>query len=167
MTIQNCTFGFIDYFIAGSRQRVPCQFYRSSQDMLARLDAGGTAPVLTTVSPKMRAEVLGAFSTVLARYKAESDLVLTAENFWHKCETDGAGSLKFFQVVHHMRLFGTTVSEAIDASTALAHRLRASETNAARAIYEIFSADLARLGIAAVPHGHSTALRAATISSLT
>lgn len=149
MTIQNSTFGFIDYFIAGSRQRMPCQFFRSHKDMLARLDAGDIAPVLTAVAPQMHAEVLGDFPRVLARYKDESDRVLMAENFWHKCEVDGAGALKLFQVVHHMRLFGTTVSEAIDASIALSRRLRASETSAARAIYEIFAADLTRMGITA------------------
>lgn len=167
MTIQNSTFGFIDYFIDDARLRMPCQFFRSHKDMLARLDAGGVAPVLTAVAPQMHAEVLGAFPTVLARYKTESELVLTSENFWHKCEADGAGALKFFQVVHHMRLFGSTVSEAIDASISLAQRLRASETGAARAIYEIFSADLARMGIAAVPHGHYTmAPQPVTFSSL-
>lgn len=167
MTIQNSTFGFIDYFIADSRQRVPCQFFRAGKEMLARLDAGGATPVLTAVSSQMRAEVLGSFPTVLARYKAESSLVLTAENFWHECEVDGAGALKFFQVVHHMRLFGATVSQAIDASIALARKLRASESSAARAIYEIFSADLARMGVEAVPRAHSAmAPRAASFSSL-
>lgn len=166
MTIQNSTFGFIDYFIADARERMPCQFFRSNKDVLARLDAGGIAPVLTAVAPQMRAEVLGAFPAVLARYKAETDLVLTAEHFWHKCETDGASALKFFQVAHHMRLFGTTVSEAIDASIALGRRLRASESSAARAIYEIFAADLARTGIAATTSGHlAMAPQAATISS--
>lgn len=167
MTIQNSTFGFIDYFVADARLRMPCQFFRSHKDMLARLDAGGVAPVLTAVAPQMHAEVLGAFPTVLARYKTESELVLTAENFWHRCEADGAGALKFFQVVHHMRLFGTTVSEAIDASIALAQRLRASETRAARAIYELLSSDPVRMGIGAVPHGHhSIAPQAVTFPSL-
>lgn len=167
MTIQNSTFGFIDYFIADSRQRVPCQFFRAGIEMLARLDAGGATPVLTAVSPQMQAEVLGSFPTVLARYKAESSQVLTAENFWHECEVDGAAALKFFQVVHHMRLFGATVSQAIDASIALAGKLRASESSAARAIYEIFSADLARIGGDEVPRAHSAmAPRTASSSSL-
>ena len=167
MTIHNSTFGFIDYFIADSRQRVPCQFFCAGKEMLARLDAGGAAPVLTAVSPRMQPEVLGSFPTVLARYKAESDLVLTAENFWHECEAGGAGALKFFQVVHHMRLFGTTVSQAIDASTTHSRALRASESSAARAIYEVFFADLARLGINAPPGTHaSISPRAAACSSL-
>ena len=167
MTIQNSTFGFIDYFIADRRQRVPCQFFHAGKELLARLDAGGTAPVLTAVSPLMQAEVLGSFPTVLARYKAESGLVLTAENFWHEGEADGAGALKFFQVVHHMRLFGATVSQAIDATIAHARKLRASETSAARAIYDIFSSDLARLGIDALPGTHaSIAPQAAAYSSL-
>ena len=167
MTIQTSTFGFIDYFIADSKQRVPCQFFRSGTEMLARLDAGGATPVLTAVSPQMQAEVLGSFPTVLARYKAESSQVLAAENFWQECEVDGAGALKFFQVVHHMRLFGATVSQAIDASITLTRKLRASETSAARAIYEIFSADLARLGIEGAPSPHpAIAPRAASPSSL-
>jgi hypothetical protein len=167
MTIQNSTFGFIDYFIADSRQRVPCQFFRAGKEMLARLDAGDAAPVLTAVSPQMRAEVLGSFPTVLARYKAESGLVLTAENFWRECEAGGAGALKFFQVVHHMRLFGASVSQAIDATIEHARKLRASETSAARAIYDIFSADLARLGNDALPSTHALiAPRAAAYSSL-
>jgi len=167
MTIQNSTFGFIDYFIADSRQRVPCQFFLAGKEMVARLDAGGATPVLTAVSSQMRAEVLGSFPTVLERYKAESNEVLTAENFWHECEADGAGALKLFQVVHHMRLFGATVSQAIDASIALARKLRASETSAARAIYDIFSADLARLGIDAMPAAHpAIAPRASSFLSL-
>jgi len=154
MTIQNSTFGFIYYFIDATRQRVPCQFFPAGREMLARLDAGGAKPVLTAVSPQMQPEVLGSLPTVLARYKAESSQVLIAENFWRACEVDGAGSLKLFQVVHHMRLFGATVSQAIDASIALSRNLRASETSAARAIYDIFSADLARLGIDSVPGTH-------------
>lgn len=166
MTIHNSTFGFIDYFIVDYRQRVPCQFFLAGKEMLARLDAGGAAPVLTAVSPQMQAEVLGSFPTVLARYEVESGLVLTAENFWHECEADGGGALKFFQVVHYMRLFGATVSQAIDASIAHARRLRASETSAARAIYDIFAADLARLGIDGVAGSHAPiAPRAAAHSS--
>lgn len=166
MTIQNSTFGFIYYFIADTRHRVPCQFFLAGKEMLARLDAGGAKPVLTAVSPQMQPEVLGSFPTVLARYKTESNQVLTAENFWHECEVEGAGALKLFQVVHHMRLFGATVSQAIDASIALTRKLRASETSAARAIYDIFSADLVRLGIAVPAAHHAIAPQASSFLSL-
>lgn len=166
MTIQNSTFGFINYFVDDSRQRIACQFFRAGKGMLARLDSGGASPVLTTVAAPMQAEVLGAFSAVLERYKAESGVVLTAENFWHECEAGGGSALKFFQVVHHMRLFGATVSQAIDASIDLGQKLRASESAAARAIYEVFSSDLPRIGITAAPRAHAAAARAATLSSL-
>jgi hypothetical protein len=166
MTIQNSTFGFIDYFIADSRQRVPCQFFRSGKEMLARLDGGGAAPVLTSVSLQMHAEVLGSFPTVLTRYKAESSQVLAAQNFWHECEAGGAGALKLFQVVHHMRLFGATVSQAIDASIALAQKLRASEASAARAIYDVFCRGPALPQIdAARAVGVATVLQDAALSS--
>lgn len=154
MTINNSTFGFIFYFIADKRQRVPCQFFLVSGELLARLDAGGAKPVLTAVSRQMHPKVLGSFSAILDHYKTESGQVLAAENFWRECEDDGAGALKLFQVVHHMRLFGASVSQGIDASIALRRTLRASETCAARAIYEIFSADLLRMGIDIVPGAH-------------
>lgn len=145
MTFQNSTFGFIDYFLEGGRQRIPCQFLSMGNEMMARLDPGGSQPILTAISTSMRAEVLGSFPAVLERYKPESDMVLGAENFWHECETDGGGALKFFQVVHHMRLFGTTVSQGLDAAIHFSRRLRASETEASREIYEIFAADIERL----------------------
>jgi len=167
MTIQNSTFGFIYYFIADKRQRVPCQFFLAGGELLARLDAGGAKPVLTAVSRQMHPEVLGSFSAILDHYKTESGQVLAAENFWRECEDDGAGALKLFQVVHHMRLFGASVSQGIDASIALRRTLRASETCAARAIYEIFSADLLRMGIDIVPGAHpAIAPRAASLASL-
>jgi len=167
MTFQNSTFGFIDYFFDNARQRIPCQFLRVGQEMMARLDPSGARPILTAISTPMRAEVLGSFGSVLERYKPESNLVLGAENFWDACQTDGGGALKFFQVVHHMRLCGATVSQGIDAAINFGRRLRASETTAAREIYEIFSADLQRLGVEGVPREPGpAAARFATLSSL-
>lgn len=147
MTIQNSTFGFIDYVVDGSRQRVACQFFSIGKDMMARLDPSGVRPILTAISTSMRAEVLGAFPEVLERYKAECARVVSAENFWHECQAGGGGALKLFQVVHHMRLSGATVSEGIDASVNFSKRLRASENKAARSIYEIFCAEIGRFGI--------------------
>lgn len=151
MTIENSTFGFIDYFIDGARQRIACQFFRLGDEMMARLDPTGARPILTAIAAPMRAEVLGAFPAVLDRYKAECERVLGAETFWQECQTNGGSALKFFQVVHHMRLYGSTVSEGLDASNSFNRRLRASETAAARAIYDIFAADLERLGLEGMP----------------
>jgi len=166
MTIQNSTFGFIDYFVDDSRQRIACQLFPAGKGLLARLDAGGASPVLTTVAAPMQAEVLGAFSAVLERYKTESAVVLAAESFWIECEAGGGSALRFFQVVHHMRLFGATVSQALDASIELGQKLRASECAAARAIYEIFVADLPRIRTTAAPRARAPAARAATLPSL-
>ena len=147
MTNQNSTFGFIDYFVEGTRQRIACQFFRMGKDMMARLDPSGSHPILTAVAAPMRAEVLGDFPAVLERYKTESSVVLAAENFWHECQTDGGCALRFFQVVHHMRLNGSTVSQGLDATIGFSQRLRTSESNAARKVYEMFCAELGRFGI--------------------
>lgn len=163
MTIQNSTFGFIDYFIAGTRQRIACQFFRLGNDMVARLDPSGTNPMLTAIAPPMRAEVLGAFPSVLERYTPESGLVLSAENFWDQCETEGGDALKFFQVVHHMRLCGATVSEGIDAAINLGQRLRASESNAVRAIHELFASDIGQPGLEGVPQQQPTSACVASL----
>lgn len=134
--------------------------------MLARLDSGGTSPVLTTVAAPMQAEVLGAFSAVLERYKTESGVVLTAADFWHECEAGGGSALKFFRVVHHMRLFGATLSQAVDASNELGRRIRASESAAATAIHAVFSDDPSRIGNITAPHSYAAITRTATPSSL-
>jgi len=167
MTLQNSTFGFIDYFIAGGCERIPCQFLSFGKEMLARLDPGRVRPIVTAISTPMRPEVLGSFSSVLERYKAESSLVLGAENFWHACQADGGGALKLFQVVHHMRLCGATVSQGLDVAIDFSRRLRASETVAAREIYEIFAADLERLEASGNPQEQGTPpARVASFSSL-
>lgn len=163
MTIENSTFGFIDYFIDGARQRVACQFFRLGDEMMARLDPTGARPILTAISMPMRAEVLGAFPAVLDRYKAECGQVLGAENFWLECQTNGGSALKFFQVVHHMRLYGATVSEGLDATNSFSRRLRDSETAAAREIYDIFAADLERLGLEGMPRDPGAAPAASRV----
>ena len=57
MNDETSTFGFIDYFVEGIRQRVACQFFRLGKDTMARLDPDGMRPILTAVAAPMRAEV--------------------------------------------------------------------------------------------------------------
>jgi hypothetical protein len=144
MSIQNSTFGFIDYFIEGTKQRVACQFFRVGKGMMARLDVGGGDPIITAVAAPMRAEVLGDFAAVLERYRVESGQVLAIANFWHQSGTGGGCALKLFRVAHHMRLNGSSVSQGLDATDRFSQQLRISEKVAAEEIRERLYTDLVR-----------------------
>ncbi|MEX5747582.1 hypothetical protein ACWV27_26015 (plasmid) [Massilia varians] len=139
MTIQNSSFGFIDYLIDGVRQRVACQFFRVGSNMLARLVPDQAQPITTAVSTSMRAEILGAFSEVLERYKEECRQVLASTRFWTECAAFGGAALALFQIAHHMRLFGAAAPEGIEAWARFCQRLRTSERSAANGIRELLS----------------------------
>jgi hypothetical protein len=150
MTIQNSSFGFIDYFIDGVRQRVACQFFRVGRSMHARLVPDQAQPIMTAVSTSMRAEILGAFPEVLDRYRHECSQVLAMTRFWTECAAHGGAALALFQIAHHMRLVGATASDGIAVWDRFCERLRTSEKLAANRIRELLSQNAAGVQTGAV-----------------
>lgn len=137
MTIQNSSFGFIDYFIDGVRQRVACQFFRVGSSMHARLVPDQARPITTAVSTAMRAEILGSFPEVLERYRQECSQVLAMTRFWTECADRGGAALALFQIAHHMRRVGISAAEGVEAWDRFCQRLRASEELAACRMREL------------------------------
>lgn len=137
MTARHMTFGFVDYFIMGSKRRLPVEFVQQGTERFARLDSAHSSPVLVHVDKCMRPEVVGDFPAVLDKYKSESEGVICDKRFWTECMGNGASILRLFRILHHMRFYGISLEEALIATRQLEEMLLESEEESTRLIRDI------------------------------
>lgn len=149
--IQVESFGFIDYFVDGTRQRLPVQFVRIGPVTWARLGYLQLSPSYIRVTPAMKAEASGDMQSVCRRYAPELAAVLRDGQSWIKCLSSGASSLTLFRVLHSLRMHGQTVSQAVVSAEDLDTKIDRSEHAAMNGIaqYLTTQANNARMG--AVP----------------
>ncbi len=140
--IQIAGFGFVDYFIDGSLQRLPVQFIRCGQTIWARLGQLQHAPSYVRVTATMRAETMGDMGKVTQRYESELQAVLADVKSWTRCLFSNASSLTLFRVLHSIRMRGLSVADAVSASEQLVVKLDQSEYAAIQGIAKFYANQL-------------------------
>lgn len=140
--IQIAGFGFVDYFIDGSLQRLPVQFIRCGQATWARLGQLRHAPSYIRVTATMRAETMGDMGKVTQRYESELQAVLADAKSWTRCLFSSSSSLTLFRALHGIRMRGLSVADAVSAAEQLVVNLDQSEYAAIQGIATFYANEL-------------------------